>query len=212
MAFDAVGGSQLLGYGPGDGVRRLAVNALANGVVGGIANELQGGKFGHGFLSAGLSALAKPAIRGAFGTNAGNKPYRIAARAALGGAISAATGGKFANGAVTAAFAQAYNEEPTLAKDRPSYSDMAKNFPNKDRKEVFEEVGGRVADNWRIPKDQGGWRNACTVRVSVALNKSGSPLPFIKGKTVSGANKAWHLFRVRDLRDLLTRSWGAPTV
>ena len=52
-AFDAVGASAAFGYGSGDGFGRLAMNALANGVVGGIANELQGGRFGHGFMSAG---------------------------------------------------------------------------------------------------------------------------------------------------------------
>ena len=110
-AFDAVGASAAFGYGSGDGFGRLAMNALANGVVGGIANELQGGRFGHGFMSAGVGALAKPGIRAAFGVKAKGAPHRIAARAAVGGTLTAATGGKFANGAVTGAFSQAFNEE-----------------------------------------------------------------------------------------------------
>ena len=64
-AFDAVGASAAFGYGSGDGFGRLALNTLANGVVGGIANELQGGRFGHGFMSAGVGTLSKPGIRGA---------------------------------------------------------------------------------------------------------------------------------------------------
>ena len=114
-AFDAVGASAAFGYGSGDGFGRLAMNALANGVVGGIANELQGGRFGHGFMSAGVGALAKPGIRAAFGVKAKGAPHRIAARAILGGTLTAATGGKFANGAVTGAFSQTFNEERTLA-------------------------------------------------------------------------------------------------
>ena len=51
--------------------------------------ELQGGRFGHGFLASGASALAKPAIHAAFGTAAAGKPYRIAARAAIGEAQGA---------------------------------------------------------------------------------------------------------------------------
>ena len=80
-------------------------------------HELQGGKFGHGFLASGVSALAKPAIRGVFGTEAAGKPYRITARAVIGGTISSVTGGKFVNGAVMAAFSQAYNAENTMARE-----------------------------------------------------------------------------------------------
>ena len=109
-AFDAVGAGPF-GYAPGDGLGRLLLNSAANGLVGGVMAELQGGRFGHGFLSAGASALAKPAIRAAIGTEARGMPFRVAARAAIGGTLSAATGGKFVNGAVTAAFSQLYNDE-----------------------------------------------------------------------------------------------------
>ena len=117
-AFNAVGAGPL-GYGVGDGLGQLVLNAAANGVVGGVMNELQGGSFGNGFLTAGASALAKPAIRAAFGTGARGMPFRVAARAAVGGTISVATGGKFVNGAVTGAFSQLYNEERTLEEGLP---------------------------------------------------------------------------------------------
>ena len=112
-AFNAVGAGPF-GYGTADSFGQLLINATATGIVGGILHELQGGKFGHGFLASGASAFAKPAIRNVFGTAPAGKPYRIAARAAIGGTLSSATGGKFVNGAVTAAFSQAFNEERTL--------------------------------------------------------------------------------------------------
>ena len=71
--------------------------------VGGITASLQGGKFGHGFLAAGIGAAVGgiPALRGV-------SPGRIAARtvvsAVSAGTVSEITGGKFANGAMTAAF------------------------------------------------------------------------------------------------------------
>ena len=71
--------------------------------VGGITTSLQGGKFGHGFLSAGIGAAVGgiPALQGV-------SPGRIAARtvvsAVSAGTVSEITGGKFANGAMTAAF------------------------------------------------------------------------------------------------------------
>ena len=91
-------------------------NAVANGFVGGIAAELGGGDFGDGFLSAGVSALAKPYIRG-IGTDQ-YSGSRVAVRALLGGTISELTGGKFANGAVSAAMAQLFNAEKTREKNR----------------------------------------------------------------------------------------------
>ncbi|MBR9910641.1 MAG: hypothetical protein GYB33_09870, partial [Gammaproteobacteria bacterium] len=135
--FSAVGGSELFGYSYGDGFGQLALNALGNGVVGGITNVLQGGKFGHGFASAGLSAFFKPSTRGAFGVSARNAPFRVIARAVIGGTISKVTGGKFSNGAVTSAFSQIFNEESTLARYRKNIReqlnrsiDRALNFSN----------------------------------------------------------------------------------
>ncbi|MBC6428954.1 MAG: RHS repeat-associated core domain-containing protein, partial [Cellvibrionales bacterium] len=46
-AFSAVGASNSFSYAIGDGLEQLAINAVANGVVGGITSILSGGKFGH---------------------------------------------------------------------------------------------------------------------------------------------------------------------
>ncbi|MCV2883191.1 FG-GAP-like repeat-containing protein [Aestuariibacter sp. AA17] len=73
---------------------------VASGLAGGIITDLEGGKFGHGFLSAGIGA----AMGGRFGKN----PYaQVIGSAVVGGTISKLTGGKFANGAISAAFAAA---------------------------------------------------------------------------------------------------------
>ena len=71
--------------------------------VGGITTALQGGKFGHGFLSAGLgsAAPALPGLRQVAATGLGGRALVSAVTA---GTVSEITGGKFANGAVTAAF------------------------------------------------------------------------------------------------------------
>ncbi|MYF10636.1 MAG: hypothetical protein F4229_06575 [Gammaproteobacteria bacterium] len=66
---------------------------------------LQSGRFGHGFLS----AFATQAAAGRIGALEYER-LRVAAAAALGGTVSAATGGKFANGAATAAFGRAASE------------------------------------------------------------------------------------------------------
>lgn len=70
----------------------------AQAVTGGVIESLQGGNFGHGVLSAGLTALAMPAV-GRIGNNLG----RTVVGALVGGTISAVTGGKFGNGAISGA-------------------------------------------------------------------------------------------------------------
>lgn len=77
----------------------------AHAVGGGISSVLQGGKFGHGFVSSLAVSLAAGPINGM-----SSKGGQVIASAIVGGTISAATGGKFANGAVTSAFRWAFNE------------------------------------------------------------------------------------------------------
>lgn len=80
-----------------------AERALANGAAGGILASIQGQRFGSGFASAGLSAALNPAV-----DSITSNPYGQGFAAAIvGGTVSEATGGKFANGAITAAFAHA---------------------------------------------------------------------------------------------------------
>lgn len=87
-----------------------AAKALAHGVVGGISSVLNGGKFGHGFASAGLTQALSGSIDG---IDKGTRfsAERIVAAAVVGGTSSAITGGKFANGAVTGAFSRTFNDE-----------------------------------------------------------------------------------------------------
>ncbi len=78
----------------------LRVSAM--GVTGGVTSVLQGGKFGHGFVSGGVS--------GYMGGNQwlatkANPTESMLIRMLVAGTVSDATGGKFMNGALTSAFA-----------------------------------------------------------------------------------------------------------
>jgi hypothetical protein len=73
---------------------------------------LQGGKFGHGFVSAGLTKGLTPAISGIDAMQINDYSAAQAVMAAMiGGTISEATGGKFANGAMTAAIGNVFNAQ-----------------------------------------------------------------------------------------------------
>ena len=73
------------------------------GMAGGVMSSLQGGKFGHGFVSAGTGAV----MPGMVGKYIEGIQGQTVAAALVGGTISAMTGGKFANGAAMAAFSYA---------------------------------------------------------------------------------------------------------
>jgi len=79
-----------------------AGNVAAHAVSGGVLEVLRGGKFGNGFISAGLTAAISPHL-------VGNQFARGVEASILGGSISQLTGGKFANGAVSAAFQQSFS-------------------------------------------------------------------------------------------------------
>lgn len=96
------GGLNAAGYG---------AKVLAHGVTGGVMSKLQGGRFGHGFASAGVTQAFGPGIDRIGGGATSYAGVRVAAAAALGGTASKLSGGKFANGALTAAFSQAFNSE-----------------------------------------------------------------------------------------------------
>ena len=88
----------------------LAAKTVSHGLIGGAIADLQGGRFGHGFLSSGVTAASSPYIAGGFG---GNRFAQGALASIIGGTVSKSTGGRFANGAVTAAMAFAFNQLPS---------------------------------------------------------------------------------------------------
>ena len=104
-------------------------------------------------------------------------------------------------------------------KKLPSWAELQKNFPNKDAKDVFTEIGGKVKLNYDI----GVFKNACATRVSKALNYSlgNHEIPFFKTKgsdgndivqVSSGGKKLWYIYRVKALIEYLTKNYGAPKV
>lgn len=120
---------------------------------------MQGGKFGHGFLSAGLSKLATPTIS----ANVKGDLAQGISVAIVGGTISEATGGKFANGATTSAMAFAFNalsdnpktsaqvQTPTLSVDPDFVGPLTQNdFRNI---EVIQDALAMVAEAVSVSND-----------------------------------------------------------
>ena len=117
-----VGNSNVATLRSGLTTGQTAAKIAAHAGAGGVLAELQGGKFGSGFLSAGVTQALSPAV----GQIEGRGPAAITARtlvsATIGGTVSEISGGSFANGAVTGAFQQLYSETVSAAR-----ADMAMN-------------------------------------------------------------------------------------
>ncbi len=70
---------------------------------------------------------------------------------------------------------------------------------------VGKKIGGRVQQNI----DSNIFQNACPIRMSYVLNKSGFPIRQGKGyEVVSGADKSLYLFRVNEMMTYLETSFG----
>ncbi|WP_251359720.1 hypothetical protein [Kangiella sp. TOML190] len=113
---------------------------LAHAMVGGVQSELQGGKFGHGFMSAGLGKSVAPFTpddhMGAF-----------AVTAIVGGTGSVISGGKFANGANSAAMGFLFNYLGT------EFTEAMKNFWNGTESRVAERVNAAAPRLKEAAKD-----------------------------------------------------------
>ena len=88
-----------------------AVSTVTHAVVGGALSLAQGGSFLEGFASAGLGSVGGFAGADIAGNGADGFYVRTAFAATAGGLASEITGGKFANGAITASFAHLFNAE-----------------------------------------------------------------------------------------------------
>lgn len=90
---------------------QVAAQISLHALVGGIGASLQGGNFGHGFFSAGVTKGAGGAwLPGGGNLSGGQVAYGAVVSAVIGGTASVIAGGKFENGAKTAVFQYLYNQ------------------------------------------------------------------------------------------------------
>ncbi|MEZ5897878.1 MAG: hypothetical protein R3D51_00135 [Hyphomicrobiaceae bacterium] len=107
---------QIIG-GIADRALSAAVKIGLHAVVGGAVSVAQGGSFETGALTGAVAAGSSLLMdsSGLMGHSGDGVPENVAARTAVsavaGGTASVLSGGKFANGAITGAFAQLYNAD-----------------------------------------------------------------------------------------------------
>ncbi len=101
---------------------------FVHGTAGGVMSTVQGGKFGHGFITAGI-------MKGVGKIQTGSNLGRTMIQSLVGGTLSKLTGGKFANGAVTSAIQYVVNEIGGLA--------SAQKAPQQRANEIAAEITER---------------------------------------------------------------------
>ena len=176
-AFSGIGSTLTKSFGgtfaAGLNAQGFALKVLFHGTVGGITSVLQGGRFGHGFASAGVAALGSAFNNSQYIGRAGFSPLRVAIGAAIGGTASRITGGKFANGAITGAFSQAFNNEQ--AEERAAGQQQ-------------EPETETMADVTRTERKNGIlYERADGASVLVQNNKSGGEIPTVTDAQVIDA-------------------------
>jgi hypothetical protein len=125
----------------------VIAKVAAHAITGGTLTQLQGGKFGHGFIAAGFTEALSPAVGQIKGDGFGVILSRTAVSAAIGGTASKLSGGSFANGAQTGAFQQLFNSavhEAINASSRNAVDDT-----------TLEKARNAVDMLWFNPKDPG---------------------------------------------------------
>ncbi len=76
---------------------------------------------------------------------------------------------------------------------------------------VGTKIGGKVDYNINVvPKGKGRFENACAIRLSYVLNKTGTKIPYISGQTVSGKDGSWYIYKVKTIISYLRKIYGEP--
>lgn len=116
---------------------------------------------------------------------------------------------------MTTLVARAGNTSVRLAVRRPAFEDLWEAYAEVGRlraADVYERVGGRVADLYREnPTD---YANACALRMSRGFNYGGYAIPsgtIIPGRNiyrVRGGDEKAYILRVNDMIQYVKHNWG----
>ncbi|MGO0309661.1 RHS repeat domain-containing protein [Endozoicomonas acroporae] len=159
--------------------------AGSHALAGGVISELQGGKFGHGFISAGVTKFAMGSVGFIDNNhNASAVAGRTAVAAFIGGTVSELTGGKFGNGARTAAMAHLFNAEgANIAKNM-----LARELVYWDQKvkSLHSAVSNWVKDSFSLAADGKVCAGPCIGGSVAVSNKYGASYTVLSGFGLRG--------------------------
>ncbi len=93
-----------------------------------------------------------------------------------------------------------------VKKSLPDFKKLWSNYPVGKAEDVKEVIGGKVSYPWI--------KNTCVIRISRSFNYAGNPIPSNhKGlHVISGADKKWYAYRVKEFKEYLIACYGQPKV
>ena len=171
----------------------------------------QGGNMFHGAIMGALSTGGNTYIKGLKVSDG----IKILASSVLGGTVSEIGGGKFANGAMTAAYTMMFNDlrHQNISKKKiKSLFDKYLELTRNDNKEQFnslticEIIGGELT--WLVPSIV----NGCAIKLSYAMNYCGMKIPRIKGLTYKGNDGLNYFIRAKDMNNYLEGTYNFCTI
>lgn len=174
-----------------------------------ISSGLQGGNILHGAVMGALAA-GQGQVLGRYGGRM-RTGARLAVVVVVGGTVAELGGGKFANGAMTAAFAFLFNESMherlNFKMIKKIYSIYRRSFnkaptPHK----LYELLGGQIQQIAAAQPEN--FANGCAARLSYAMNLAGIDIPEITGQTIKGSYGLNYFIRASDMSNYLNHQFG----
>lgn len=114
------------------------------------------------------------------------------------------SGGDVSSGSSSSSDIGTGNNKKALPDDNTlsaNYADVA----NLNAEQVCALIGGMVLYNYT---NNPNYRNACALRLSYALNKSGHKIPYTEDQTSSGSDGMYYFYRVTNLVEYLNNTYG----
>ncbi|MCL2589763.1 MAG: T6SS effector amidase Tae4 family protein [Betaproteobacteria bacterium] len=100
------------------------------------------------------------------------------------------------------------SERPHFLKAWKYFSQVNLSVPT-----IGKIFGAKVKQNIEISnKEDGKWTNACVIRMSYVLNRTGFPIQSDKYGVVSARDGKWYMYRVSDMLLHLQDAFGSPDI
>ncbi|MDR2924938.1 MAG: hypothetical protein LBU76_03160 [Azoarcus sp.] len=117
-------------------------------------------------------------------------------------------GDKVSKGAVLLYLKRIDEKRPDFLSAWEAFYDVNMGVP-----EVGKKIGGTVKYNIEIPElKDGKWKNACSIRMSYVLNKTGFPVKPEGYAVAKGADGMQYMYRLNDMISFLHETLGAPDI
>ncbi len=187
---------------------RIAAHTAAEGAMEGI----RGGHMEHGLLM-GLTSSTGGALINKYGTNL-TYAERVAVNATLGGVVSELGGGKFASGAMTAAYSMMFNDLAHSIKFKNidwekvynELKELYETYSEETNPDLYKNMGGKIRSEvyMKYPERT---HNACALKLCIALDKAGFYFPKTSTNIKAG-NGRYYFVSAKYLYDYLRNNYS----